>query len=72
MSDTNTIKSDEVDLSANTVTRQGGGTLWADAQNQGTIVEQSAAPRVRESLSDRIAEGIAAAVAKKLGRIDQG
>jgi hypothetical protein len=64
MSDTNTIKSDEVDLSANVYARQGGGTLWTDAQNQGTIVEQPAAPPV--SLSDRIADRIAAAIAKKL------
>jgi hypothetical protein len=66
----NTIKPDEpIDLASLTYERQGGSaTMWSDAPNSGTIVERTAAPPVRESLSDRIADRIAAALAKKLGR----
>jgi hypothetical protein len=68
-----TIRSDEIDLSANVYMRQGGGTLFSDAANSGTIVERPATPRsdAGNKLAAAIGQRIADAIAQRLAKPEQ-
>lgn len=53
------------------VTREGGGTLWGDHANSGTIVESSPRPTARDVTITKLSERIADAIVRRLAKSDQ-